>query len=248
MSVDTRWHLFSLRVSMAPHTSTLANHFCRVQASCFDQCLAVVLSLGIGQFLSVLGNCGINCAACYSCHGREKFRRKYKLPPTFGLPPGLDDCCVHFLCGYCASHQELREAVMRGLDGPGISPLDVWPSSWKHVNGFEKEMEYRKAKLEVLREAGHLFLPFEQRMDQDPGLAVRAGRQLRAYHYKNLGLEVPEHGKGHFHHPRRNYNASKEAKKAAKLGGVPGAAADGNGSEFVDSAPNAVVMEDRVTK
>lgn len=233
---------------MAPHTSTLANHFCRVQASCFDQCLAVVLSLGIGQFLSVLGNCGINCAACYSCHGREKFRRKYKLPPTFGLPPGLDDCCVHFLCGYCASHQELREAVMRGLDGPGISPLDVWPSSWKHVNGFEKEMEYRKAKLEVLREAGHLFLPFEQRMDQDPGLAVRAGRQLRAYHYKNLGLEVPEHGKGHFHHPRRNYNASKEAKKAAKLGGVPGAAADGNGSEFVDSAPNAVVMEDRVTK
>jgi len=59
-------------------------------------------------------------------------------------------------------------------------------------------------------------------LQQDPGLAVRAGRQLRAYHYKNLGLEVPEHGKGHFHHPRRNYNASKEAKKAAKLGGVPG--------------------------
>jgi len=50
----------------------------------------------------------------------------------------------------------------------GISPLDVWPSSWKHVNGFEKEMEYRKAKLEVLREAGHLFLPFEQRMDVPP--------------------------------------------------------------------------------
>lgn len=21
---------------------------------------------------------------------------------------GIDDCCVHFLCGYCASHQELR--------------------------------------------------------------------------------------------------------------------------------------------
>lgn len=47
----------------------------------------------------------------------------------------------------------------------GISPLDVWPNSWKHVNGFEEEMEYRKAKLEVLREAGHLFLPFEQRIE-----------------------------------------------------------------------------------
>ena len=34
-------------------------------------------------------------------------------------PPGFDDCCVHFLCFYCATHQELREAVMRGLDGPG---------------------------------------------------------------------------------------------------------------------------------
>jgi len=44
-------------------------------AGCFDQCLAVVLSLGVGQFLSVLGNCGINCSACYSCHSREKFRR-----------------------------------------------------------------------------------------------------------------------------------------------------------------------------
>ena len=155
------------------------------------------------------------------------------------LPAGIDDCCVHFLCGYCASHQELREAIMRGLDGPGrvsefwqhfamsfafpftnlhkwrmrskgsnfinihrpnwaqsclsgrrgvslfwlpptrnltlpstagISPLDVWPASWKHVEGFEQEMEHRKAKLEILREAGQLFLPFEQRIDVRLGL------------------------------------------------------------------------------
>ena len=55
-------------------------------------------------------------------------------------------------------------------------------------------------------------------VQQDPGLAVRAGRQLRAYHYKNLGLDAPEHGKGHFHHPRRNYDASRQKKQAAKDG------------------------------
>lgn len=32
---------------------------------------------------------------------------------------GVDDCLVHFLCFYCASHQELRESIMRGMDGPG---------------------------------------------------------------------------------------------------------------------------------
>lgn len=31
--------------------------------------------------------------------------RKYDLPPTFGLCPGVDDCIVHFFCMYCASHQ-----------------------------------------------------------------------------------------------------------------------------------------------
>lgn len=36
---------------------------------------------------------------------------------------------------------------------------------------------------------------------------------LRAYHYKRLGLEAPIHGQGHFHHPRRNYRAAKEAKR-----------------------------------
>jgi hypothetical protein len=60
------------------------------------------------------------------------------------------------------SISEEQEGVMCTA---GISPLDVWPYSWKHVNGYEEEIEYRKAKLEVLREAGHLFLPFEQRID-----------------------------------------------------------------------------------
>ena len=46
----------------------------------------------------------------------------------------------------------------------GISPLDVWPYSWQHVEGFEEEMEHRRKKLEILREAGQLFLPFDQRM------------------------------------------------------------------------------------
>lgn len=48
---------------------------CFVLAGAFDQCLAEVLSAGTATGLSVLGNCGINCAACYSCHSREKFRR-----------------------------------------------------------------------------------------------------------------------------------------------------------------------------
>ena len=35
------------------------------------------------------------CAAC----------RRYQLPSSFGLPPGIDDFLVHFFCFYCASHQ-----------------------------------------------------------------------------------------------------------------------------------------------
>lgn len=51
----------------------------------------------------------------------------------------------------CASHQEMREAVVRGLDGPGISPLDVHPSSWAHVEGFQAEMEHRQRRLAELQ-------------------------------------------------------------------------------------------------
>jgi hypothetical protein len=34
---------------------------------------------------------------------RPSWCRRYKLPPTFCLPPGIDDCLVHFFCFYCAS-------------------------------------------------------------------------------------------------------------------------------------------------
>jgi hypothetical protein len=52
---------------------------------------------------------------------------------------------------YCASHQEMREAIVRGLDGPGMSPLDVHSSSWRHVEGFQAEMEHRQRKLAALQ-------------------------------------------------------------------------------------------------
>ena len=52
---------------------------------------------------------------------------------------------------YCATHQEMREAVARGLDGPGISPLDVLPQTWAHCPGFEEEMEHRRRKVEAIK-------------------------------------------------------------------------------------------------
>jgi Cys-rich protein (TIGR01571 family) len=135
----------------------------------FYWCCGCITGLGASFGLSVCNNLGINCAACYSCHAREKLRRKYKLPPTFGLPPGFDDCCVHFCCSYCSSHQELRELTLRGVDGPGISPLDVNPESWAHLPGFQEEMAHRKKKLKFIQETGltQPFLPFEQRMTRD---------------------------------------------------------------------------------
>ena len=136
----------------------------------------------------------INFGAWFSCHARERLRRRYQLPPTFGLPPGLDDCLVgnvgqsgaggmacklfslcclrvvsrpqefatshrgvtcdtsrtaaaaappptaaalqvHFLCFYCASHQEVRELAVRGVDGPGMHILDVLPHSFDGAEG-----------------------------------------------------------------------------------------------------------------
>lgn len=133
----------------------------------FMCCLGLACTLGIGQFLTICGNYGVNFAACYTCHTREKFRRRYNLPPACGLPPGIDDCCVHFLCLYCATHQEMREAVARGLDGPGISPLDVLPQTWAHCPGFEEEMEHRRRKVEAIKEQGLDFLPMEHRIKRD---------------------------------------------------------------------------------
>ncbi|BDA45421.1 hypothetical protein COCOBI_07-2080 [Coccomyxa sp. Obi] len=128
----------------------------------FVCCLGCAFGLGIGQALSVCGNYGVNFAACFTCHAREKMRRAFHLPPAFCLPPGIDDCLVHFICMYCASHQEMREAVVRGLDGPGISPLDVHPSSWAHVEGFQAEMEHRQRRLAELQARATVILwPFD---------------------------------------------------------------------------------------
>lgn len=67
--------------------------------------MGCIFGCGIGQAISLCGNAGANFGACYSCHARERMRRKWNLPPAFCLPPGIDDCLVHFLCFYCASHQ-----------------------------------------------------------------------------------------------------------------------------------------------
>ena len=59
---------------------------------------------------------------------------------------------------YCASHQEMRESVVRGLDGPGLSPLDVYPRPWRHVDGLKAELEHRQqklARLQVYRHQSH---------------------------------------------------------------------------------------------
>ena len=54
-------------------------------------------------------------------------------------------------CRYCASHQEMRESVVRGLDGPGMSPLDIFPRAWQHLPGLQSELEHRQRKLARLQ-------------------------------------------------------------------------------------------------
>ena len=98
--------------------------------------MGCLFSCGVGQVFSLCGNVGCNFAACYSCHAREKLRRRYRLPPAFCLPPGIDDFLVHFLCFYCAAHQELREMAVRGIDGPGMHILDVSPESYQPGENF----------------------------------------------------------------------------------------------------------------
>ena len=71
--------------------------------------MGCLFSCGVGQVFSLCGNCCFNFGAVYSCHAREKLRRRYKLPPALGLPPGIDDFLVHFCCLYCAVYQEMRE-------------------------------------------------------------------------------------------------------------------------------------------
>lgn len=114
----------------------------------------------------------ISFEACYTCHSREKLRRKYNIPATFCcLPPGIDDWVVHCFCMYCASHQELRELAVRGVDGEGIYVLDMTPQSYEHNEGFKEAMEARKNKLALLKYQAPTFLPTEQRLRQEPGKA-----------------------------------------------------------------------------
>ena len=75
--------------------------------------LSCAFSCGIGQIFSLCGNLGCNFGAWYSCHAREKMRRRYKLPSTFCLPPGIDDFLVHLLCMYCASHQYVLYTMIK---------------------------------------------------------------------------------------------------------------------------------------
>lgn len=102
----------------------------------------------LSSLCTTAGNFGCNFAACYSCHARERMRRKWSLPPIFGLPPGIDDCLVHFFCFYCSSHQELRELAVRGVDGPGMHMFDLVPDSYKHIEGAQAAIDARRVLVE----------------------------------------------------------------------------------------------------
>lgn len=116
---------------------------------CMYFLMGCIFSCGIGQAITCCGsNLIMNCSAWYSCHARERMRRRYKLPPAFGLPPGIDDCLVHFFCFYCAAHQEARELALRGIDGPGMHILDVLPNSFKTAPGIDEAKAGRRKMLE----------------------------------------------------------------------------------------------------
>ncbi|CAL5228655.1 g11824 [Coccomyxa viridis] len=185
--------------------------------------LGCAFSLGIGQAISICGDYGVNFAACFTCHSREKLRRRFKLPPVLLLPPGIDDCIVHFLCTYCASHQEMREAVVRGLDGPGLSPLDVYPRSWQHVEGLQQEVEHRQRKLAKLQEEGVLFLPFEQRMTRDMQQRRdrRTARRLKGVSAPSLGSSGSEAWPGS--------GLGSDTSKASLLQDIPSGPSDALG-------------------
>lgn len=112
--------------------------------------MGCIFGCGIGQIFSLCGNIGCNFGACYSCHGRERLRRRFQLPPAFGMPPGIDDFLVHFFCLYCASHQEIREMALRGVDGPGMHILDVLPNSFQQAPGIEAVVSKRKSEVDTM--------------------------------------------------------------------------------------------------
>ena len=113
--------------------------------------MGCLLGCGIGQVLSVCGNAGVNCAAPYTCHTRSRMRYKYGLPPAIPCCPlGVDDWLVHLFCFYCASHQEMRELAVRGVDGPGLSTMDLSPESYAHVEGHEEALAQRRRKVQLM--------------------------------------------------------------------------------------------------
>lgn len=181
LGVDrTRWarNVYSAglgREYKAPCVAIPESHWKgRIAAVCWFQCLLTEgLSAGFGQLVAP-GGCILNFAACYTCHAREKLRRKYNLPAALGLPPGFDDCCVHFVCMYCASHQEMRELAIRGIDGPGMHVLDVTPDAFKHLPGWEQAVAARKEVRDelVMRPPG-VFKPFGRRIVNEPGRIQR---------------------------------------------------------------------------
>ncbi len=57
---------------------------------------------------------------------------------------------------YCASHQELRELAVRGVDAPGMHVLDVTPRSFAHLPGFPERMAQREAELAAMGAAAYV--------------------------------------------------------------------------------------------
>ena len=68
-----------------------------------------------------------------------QLRRKYNLPNTFGLPPGCDDCCVHFFCMYCASHQ-VHSHVQSDCSKSCVNVLDMSHASPVHLHQVIAQM------------------------------------------------------------------------------------------------------------
>lgn len=113
--------------------------------------MGCLLGCGVGQLLSICGNLSVNFAAPYTCHTRSRIRYKYGLPPVIPCCPlGIDDYLVHCFCFYCASHQEMREMAVRGVDGPGLSTMDLHPESYAHLEGYEEALAQRRRKVQLM--------------------------------------------------------------------------------------------------
>lgn len=179
-------------------------YFSDIRALCGLYCaMSCSFSCGIGQIFSLCGNLGCNFGACYSCHSREKMRRRYGLPSAFCMPPGIDDFLVHFFCFYCASHQELRELAVRGVDGPGLHILDVCPDSYANAPGIENALQQRKIKVHEMLD--HPPQMFRSRVEYESARSALMARLDQGFHssavhaygtVKNTLFSLP-HGSTH---------------------------------------------------